>query len=125
MIGDKSPAMKCQSRPGGLALGAGLLAGLAIVLSGCMADEPVRQVAAAANAQPRLATYDCGEDGTISVESMASAVRLTDADGGSYDLPASPPAQSSRFGEGNLALVVEDREALWMKAGSEPMTCRR
>ena len=84
-----------------------------------------QEVADASVAQPRMATYDCGEDGTITVEAMRSAVRLVEAEGSSYELPASPPTQTSRFGEGGLALVVEGGEALWMKAGREPMTCRR
>ncbi len=76
-------------------------------------------------AQPRHATYDCGEDGAISVENFSSSVRLVEAEGDSYELPASPPTQTSRYGEGGLALVVEGREALWMKAGREPVTCNR
>lgn len=80
---------------------------------------------AAAPGQPRLVTYNCGDDGAITVEPMTSAVHLVDTEGASYDLPASPPTQASRFGEGGVALVVEEGEALWMKAGREPVTCRQ
>lgn len=59
------------------------------------------------------------------VQSTQASVRLVEPDGESYVLPASPPTQNSRFGEGGLALVVEGGEALWMKAGSPPVTCRR
>jgi len=41
------------------------------------------------------------------------------------DMPASPPTQHSRFGEAPYALVVEGQEALLMKNGKEPITCRR
>ena len=121
-------------------------AGLAIGLSACVADgqpgvmslqameagaRPQGPLSASGpaqaqmQAQPRRATYNCGSDGTITVEAMQGAVRLVEAEGSSYDLPASPPSQASRFGEGNVALVVEGGEALWMKAGREPMTCRQ
>ena len=76
-------------------------------------------------AQPRRATYNCGKDGAITVEASQGAVRLIEAEGTSYDLPASPPTQANRFGEGNVALVIEGGEALWMKAGREPVSCRR
>ena len=107
----------------------GPLACLAVLLAACVADDQQTQsrqeISEIAAAQPRHATYDCGTNGRITVENMRTAVRLVEAEGDSYDLPASPPTQTSRYGEGGLALVVEDREALWMKAGKEPMTCRR
>ena len=106
-----------------------LVTGLALGLSACVADGPNSvsslQVAEQAPAKPRSVTYNCGDDGPIMVETMRGAVRLVEAEGSSYDLPASPPTQSNRFGEGNVALVVEDGEALWMKAGREPVACRR
>lgn len=104
-----------------------LIAGTAVGLSACVADGGAGLAGPAlgmAPGQAGYATYDCGDEGSITVEAMASAVRLVDEQGASYDLPASPPAQASRFGEGNVALVVEGGEALWMKAGREPMTCR-
>lgn len=106
-----------------------LLLGPVLFLSACVADgQPSRTGSTAATvsaSQPRHARYDCGDDGAITVEATSGAVRLTEAEGETFDLPASPPRQSTRFGEGGYALVVEGREALWMKAGKEPMTCRR
>lgn len=99
-----------------------------LALTACMADGGQSLTGpqlAVSPTQPRLATYNCGEDGAITVEAMASAVHLVDTEGASYDLPASPPTQGSRFGEGGVALVVEEGEALWMKAGREPVTCRQ
>lgn len=94
-----------------------------------MADEQQvqgrQEVVEITAAVPRQATYDCGAGGSIVVQNLRGSVRLVEAEGESYDLPASPPTQTSRFGEGGLALVLEEREALWMKAGSTPMTCRR
>lgn len=102
---------------------------LGVLMTACMADDQQSQarqeLAETAMIQPRNATYDCGEDGSITVENGRTAVRLVEAQGDSYDLPASPPTQTSRYGEGGYALVLEGREALWMKARHEPMTCRR
>lgn len=101
----------------------------ALLVSACVVDDQQLQsrqgVVGAASAQPRMARYDCGGDGSITVEAMTSGVRLSEAEGDSFDLPASPPNQATRFGESGYALVIEGREALWMKAGKEPMTCRR
>ena len=104
---------------------AGLVA-IGLLAAACVADDPATsQASATLPSQPRLATYDCGDDGAITVENMSTTVRLVEAEGDSFVLPASPPTQASRYGEGGYALVVEGREALWMKAGSEPMTCMR
>jgi len=101
---------------------------IALALTACVADGSHSLSGpqlAVAPAQPRLVTYNCGDDGAMTVEAMTNAVHLVDPEGASYDLPASPPTQGSRFGEAGVALVVEEGEALWMKAGREPVTCRR
>ncbi|MBX3531165.1 MAG: hypothetical protein KF849_11195 [Rhizobiaceae bacterium] len=105
-------------------------------LAGCMSvDEPK---APAGGAQPRLATYSCGEDGTLRIEAASGMVRVTLTEPADpkaapedarppepVELPAAPPGQSTRFGKEGYALVVEGREALYMKAGRVPMTCTR
>lgn len=113
------------------------LIGALLALTGCVADGSNgagphnsgqnfnNTGLSAAPAQPRRTTYKCGSDGTILVEASNNAVHLVDTEGTSYDLPASPPTQRNRFGEGSVALVVEEGEALWMKAGREPQTCRQ
>jgi hypothetical protein len=103
-----------------------VVSALCVTLLGCVADDPNTQDRQdIVQAQPRQMVYDCGEDGVITVHAAPSAVRLIEADGESYELPASPPTQNSRYGGSGLALVVEGGEALWMKAGSPPMTCKR
>jgi sarcosine oxidase gamma subunit len=69
--------------------------------------------------------YDCGEDGRIQVAISGDAVRVTEADGTAVDLPASPPGQGNRFGEGVSAIVIEGSEALYMRARREPWSCIR
>ena len=112
-------------RAAGILLAAGLGFGLCACVAGGGHGAAALQVVDTPAQQPRYATYNCGEDGAITVEAMPSAVRLVEAEGSSYDLPASPPTQGNRFGEGNVALVVEGGEALWMKAGREPIACRQ
>ena len=83
-------------------------------------------VPAAVVAAPSVAgTYDCGEEGRIQVEFLGEGVRVTEADGSTVELPASPPGQRNRFGEGVSAIVIEGREALYMRARREPWTCVR
>ena len=128
MIGDMASRMKANLNIGRSLAGAACAGVIAVLAAGCVGDQQQTQVRAEAaemvSVMPRNASYDCGDSGSIVVEAATDAVRLTEADGSSYDLPASPPSQASRFGTDGLALVVEEGEALWMKAGKEPVTCR-
>lgn len=107
------------------ALRVGLIASLAI-LTACVGDQQsgARDPEVAAN-PAAFGMFDCGPDGMIMLEGGRSAVTLIETDGSSYNLPASPPTQTHRFGGDGAALVVENGEALWMKSGKQPMTCRR
>ncbi len=106
-----------------------LLAGLA----GCTAIEAPETPRAG---QPRLAGYACDDGSQLRIEGAGSMVRVSllgarDAKTGEeitpepVELPASPPGQSTRFGKDGYALVIEGREALYMKAGRVPLTCTR
>jgi hypothetical protein len=75
--------------------------------------------------QPRMATYSCGDDGSITVESLGSAVRVLGTDGTAVDLPAAPASQTARFGGANQAIVLEDGEALYMVSGKPTLSCKR
>lgn len=104
-----------------------VIAAALCLLSGCVSEAGLSTVQSdPAGQQPRHARYDCGEDGAITLENSRSSVRLVEeASGEAFDLPASPPTQASRYGEEGYALVLEGREALWMKGNATPMTCRR
>lgn len=80
---------------------------------------------AAEAAQPRMATYKCGSDGTITVENRGDSVHVVSADGEEVDLPAAPVTQRSRYGAGADAIVIEGREALFMHGRHPPITCMR
>ena len=97
----------------------------AFLAASCVPADKATSANVSSTAQPRLATYNCGEGGSLTVENFRSSVHLTEPDGTSVDLPAAPPTQQSRFGEAPYALVLEGNEALLMKSGNEPLTCRR
>ena len=110
----------------------GLASVFALVAAGCTGTTPREQVA---NTQPRVATYRCGDAGNIRVTNTGAVVIVSVAEGVSeetgepeiarYELVAAPPNQRSRYGAEGLALVLESREALWMKAGQSPLDCTR
>jgi membrane-bound inhibitor of C-type lysozyme len=75
--------------------------------------------------QPRLAKYRCEDGGEITVENGVTAVKVLASDGVALDLPASPPESRSRYVQASYALVLDGEEALFMKAGKPPLTCRR
>jgi membrane-bound inhibitor of C-type lysozyme len=99
-----------------------------LIAASCVADDTgtaANTVEDTTAAQPRQATYNCGEGGSLTIENFRTSVHLTEPDGTSVDLPASPPTQHSRYGEAPYALVLEGKEALLMKNGKEPLTCSR
>lgn len=108
------------------------------VLAGCTSAPPATASRASTPAPPRIAAYNCGEDGQIRIENFGGMVRVhepveaaVEADAGEpatatpIELTAAPPGQRSRYGSNGYALVIEGREALWMKAGKAPLTCMR
>lgn len=87
-------------------------------------DKPMAAIEVT-DVQPVTATYACGAEGSITVQSLSGAVLVTSPEGEQVELPASPAAQKTRFGQEGYALVLEGQEALYMKAGRTPLTCRR
>ena len=90
------------------------------------------------SAQPRLASYNCGDDGTLRIERAGQMVRVHEVPAAStepaqgdveppaaVELAAAPPGQNSRYGKDGYALVLEEKLALYMKAGRAPYTCQR
>jgi hypothetical protein len=78
------------------------------------------------SAQPRTATYTCAGGGTMTIENLGGSIRVLGSDGAlDEELPASPANQNSRFGAEHDAVVIDGREALIMKGGRTPITCKR
>ncbi|ESY67040.1 MULTISPECIES: hypothetical protein [Mesorhizobium] len=73
------------------------------------------------------ATYGCGNGSAITIQNLGSSLRVIGPDGGTEEFVASPANQSSRYQEAatHNAIVIDGREALVMKRGSTPRTCRR
>jgi hypothetical protein len=73
------------------------------------------------------ATYRCGNGGTITIQNLGSMLRVARADGTTEEFAASPANQNSRYQEAAThdAIVIDGREALVMKRGSTPQTCKR
>jgi hypothetical protein len=93
-------------------------------LAGCVSQADGDAVTASV-AQPAHATYRCDSGQNLVVENSGGSVRLTDPDGEQVDLPAAPASQRSRYGRTPYALVLDGVEALYMKNGRTPLTCRR
>ena len=73
------------------------------------------------------ATYGCGNGSTITIQNLGSSLRVIEPNGATEEFAASPANQSSRYQEAatHNAIVIDGREALVMKRGSTPQTCRR
>lgn len=123
MIASKHPLRRAAAR-----MAAGRLVVLAALLAAgaCVSGkQSVEGSAALSDPEPGHATYSCGDLGNLDVDNMRTSVRLTDPDGDNVELPASPADQTSRYGQSPYALLLEGREALYMKDGREPVTCMR
>jgi hypothetical protein len=77
--------------------------------------------------QPRTATYSCAGGDRITIENLGTSLHVLSADGTAEDLPASPANQNSRYQEAAThdAIVIDGREALVMKRGKTPVSCKR
>ncbi|MEO5757487.1 MAG: hypothetical protein ABIQ51_11600 [Mesorhizobium sp.] len=73
------------------------------------------------------ATYECGNGSAITIQNLGSSLRVIEPDGATEEFVASPANQSSRYQEAatHNAIVIDGREALVMKRGSSPRTCKR
>ena len=73
------------------------------------------------------ATYGCGNGSAITIQNLGSSLRVIEPDGATEEFVASPANQSSRYQEAatHNAIVIDGREALVMKRGSTPQTCKR
>ncbi|UCI30683.1 hypothetical protein [Mesorhizobium sp. B4-1-4] len=72
------------------------------------------------------ATYKCGNGDMITIQSLGTSVRAVGPDGMTEEFAASPANQTSRYQAATHdAIVIDGREALVMKKGSTPQTCKR
>lgn len=101
----------------------------AIALSGCISDSPnVASMAAPdASYDVRMVEirFDCEEGEVLLLTGNNNELIATGSGDAQILLQASPPGQTARYDAQGHALVLHEREALWMKAGEPPMTCSR
>jgi hypothetical protein len=108
-----------------------------MALAGCATSASPTTSRPSASAQPRIAAYRCDDESEIRIEYLGGIVRVhtpteppktgesDSVTAAPVELTAAPPGQQSRYGIDGYALVLEGREALWMKAGRTPLTCMR
>jgi hypothetical protein len=70
-------------------------------------------------------TYWCSDGGSLRVERVSDGVRIAGADTPGVELPAAPSGQDSRYSEAPYTLVLDGKDALFMKNGREPLACTR
>ncbi len=75
--------------------------------------------------QPRSAKFRCSGGQSIAVENLGSKVSVTTPEGGIVELPSLPAGSRSRYSEGQAALVLNGRDALFMVTGRPPIECKR
>lgn len=69
--------------------------------------------------------YRCTDGVKLTLERSAGSVTASDSRGFNAEMPASPPAQTTRYAEGIYALILEDVRATWFVSGQKPVECRR
>lgn len=95
-----------------------------IFLSACVANTPTPSTDTPASSQPvRSMAFRCDGNVQVSIGDTGDTVHVTDSRGVDVQLPASPPAQRSRYSQPGYALVLEGRKALWMVSGKRPVNC--
>ncbi|WP_127597886.1 MliC family protein [Nitratireductor alexandrii] len=95
-----------------------------ILLAACVADGPGAEPGVASAPRGKT-TYRCDDGARMAVENRGTSVILTLDDNAPVTLPASPADSRIRYGAPPYALLLDRNEALLMKSGAAPNTCRR
>lgn len=104
---------------------------VSVALTACETSPPPKTTGLApassdqTSSQPATATYNCADGSLITIQNLGTSVRIQGVGDDVVELPAAPPTQRSRYGEQPYALVLDGRDALYMKSGSEPLNCTR
>jgi hypothetical protein len=104
---------------------------VALAAAACTTQKAARSaidpppVASETTTQPASATYSCADGSLITIQNLGVSVRISGVGDSPIELPAAPSTQRSRYGEQPYALVLDGNDALFMKTGSQPLTCTR
>ncbi len=74
---------------------------------------------------PPQSRYTCDGGEALGIVNKGNLVTVTRGDGSTMDLPTVEAGSSSRFSAGQVALVFDGRNALFMDTGKPPLECRR
>ncbi len=77
------------------------------------------------SSQPLHAAYHCSDGTDLTIENRGTSVIVDHGGEDRIELPASPAESRNRYGAELYALVLDGKEALWMKAGETPASCQR
>lgn len=101
------------------------LVAAASVTAGCTSTPPSSVGSGGGSALPRVSTWTCTDNNSITIRNEGGSVLVTDTRGVDTDLPADPPGQRTRYGKTGFALVMDGRTASWFVSGKRPADCRR
>lgn len=96
---------------------------ISIVCAGCQSSGP--SIDPDNVSQPRSAQFRCAGGQSIAVENLGNKVNITTPEGEKVELPSLPSGSRSRYSEGQTALVLNGRDALFMITGKAPLECKR
>jgi hypothetical protein len=98
-----------------------------LLLAACVTETPTSKPSPSAGIapEPRYTSFNCEGKSELTLEDFDTSVHVIDSRGVDVVLPASPPAQTSRYGQPGYALILEGGKALWMVGGKPPVNCRR
>ncbi len=102
-----------------------VLALLALLLPAGCVPQSAQMEEGSVSSQPRLAAYHCSDGTSLTVENRGTSVVVDDGGEEKIELPASPTESRHRYGAELYALVLDETQALWMKAGETPASCER
>lgn len=97
---------------------------LALTAAACVSENNGTAPAASQSSNVSVGTFDCGDGESLTIRRTGTVLLVSDSQDDSAQLEPSPPGQNVRYDADGYALALDGREALWMKAGQEPMTCR-
>jgi membrane-bound inhibitor of C-type lysozyme len=74
---------------------------------------------------PSQSRYACDNGEMLAIDKKPGLITVTTADGVALDLPAVERGSESRYSQGQVALVFDGSNALYMDTGKPPMECKR
>lgn len=74
---------------------------------------------------PPQSRYACDSGEMLSIDKKAGLISVARADGTVLDLPAVEKGSESRYSQGQVAVVFDGSNALFMDTGKPPMECKR